>query len=133
MHRFCFDLNQNVSAKIQFYIIGLFIALQFFPITLWGKVEIYELFPNTIDDTNLEYMDIKNTGCSDIDISGYILEDASAKQYIFPASTIISSKNTLRINRTISKIILNNVDETIFLKHPDGSIEDQFSYTSSMK
>lgn len=133
MHRFCFDLNQNVSAKIQFYIIGLFIALQFFPITLWGKVEIYELFPNTIDDTNLEYIDIKNTGCSDIDISGYILEDASAKQYIFPASTIISSKNTLRINRTISKIILNNVDETIFLKHPDGSIEDQFSYTSSMK
>lgn len=100
---------------------------------LWGKVEIYEIFPNTIDDTNLEYIELRNTGCSDIDISGYILEDMSTKQYIFPTSSIISPKNTIRIDRSNSKIILNNVDEILYLKQPDGTIEDQLSYSTSTK
>lgn len=133
MYRFYFGTNQNISEKIRCYIIVFFAMLLFSPIVLWGKVEIYEIFPNTIDDTNLEYIELRNTGCSDADISGYILEDASKKQYIFPASSIISPKNTLRINRPTSKIILNNTDEILYLKQPNGTIEDQFSYVTSTK
>ena len=133
MYRFCFKTDQNISTKIRWYLIAFFIILLFSPIILWGKVEIYEIFPNTIDDTNLEYIELRNTGCNDIDIGWYILEDASAKQYIFPALSIISPKNTLRVDRPNSKIILNNVDEVLYLKQPNGTIEDQFFYTTSTK
>ncbi|NRH21280.1 lamin tail domain-containing protein [Candidatus Gracilibacteria bacterium] len=133
MYRFCIKTDRNIPTIIRCYFIAFFIILLFFPMVLWGKVEIYEIFPNTIDDTNLEYIELRNTGCSDIDISGYILEDMSTKQYIFPTSSIISPKNTIRIDRSNSKIILNNVDEILYLKQPDGTIEDQLSYSTSTK
>lgn len=133
MYRFCIKTDRNIPTIIRCYFIAFFIILLFFPMVLWGKVEIYEIFPNTIDDTNLEYIELRNTGCSDIDISGYILEDMSTKQYIFPTSSIISPKNTIRIDRSNSKIILNNVDEILYLKQPDGTIEDQLSYATSTK
>jgi len=39
--------------------------------------------PNTTDDTNLEYISLKNISDVEQTLSGYILEDASGKQYIF--------------------------------------------------
>lgn len=39
------------------------------PLPLLAEVAIVEVFPNTDDDANMEYIDIANTGCESIDIS----------------------------------------------------------------
>gem|GEM_PF-3888471 len=38
------------------------------PFFVFADLQIVSLFPNTVDDTSLEYVDIRNTGCQDIDI-----------------------------------------------------------------
>ena len=100
---------------------------------LFGQVEFVQIFPDTIDDTNLEYIELRNTDCEDRDIGGYILEDASSKQYIFPSTTSIGSHNTIHIGRPTSKIILNNTNETLYFMDPNRNIIDQFSYAYSTK
>jgi Lamin Tail Domain len=81
-------------------------------------VEFWKIFPNTFDDANLEYVEFRNTGCEEVDISGYIFADLSGKSYTIPAGTRIAAHETFQLSRIISKIILNNEDEVLFLKNP---------------
>lgn len=117
--------------SFRFFIIALCVFCC--PAWLFARLEFFTIFPNTIDDANLEYIEIRNTGCESVSLSGMILEDASKKQFIFSSGTVIESHNTMRVSRPTSKMILNNTDETLFLKNPDGSLIDQFSYTTSAK
>ena len=99
----------------------IFILLIFFvlmPLRLWAGVEFWKIFPNTVDDANMEYVEFRNTSCEEVDISGYTLSDASGKGYIFPSSTKIASHATLILPRSTSKIILNNEDEILSLRNP---------------
>lgn len=132
MRRFYFK-NQYASTKIAVYLLGIFIFCIVFPTLLLGQIEFSQIFPNTIDDAKLEYIELRNIGCEDINISGYILSDKIGTEYIFPSSSTIVSHGVFRVDRPISKIALNNTDETVYLKHPDGDIEDQFSYSTSTK
>jgi hypothetical protein len=102
-------------------------------ISLSAGVEFFEIFPNTMDDANMEYVILRNTGCQDIDISNIILEDASQKQYIFPMGTTISTHSNIQIGRPTSKIILNNTDKILYVYDPTHVLVDQFSYISSDK
>ncbi len=119
--------------KPLFFRIFLFCIYFFIPLFVFADIRIVSIFPNTVDDANLEYIDIRNTGCSSIDIGSYILEDASGKQYIFPSPTIIESKANFRISRVDSKIILNNTDETLFIKNGSGTLLDTYTYANSTK
>lgn len=101
------------------------------PWVIFARVVISSLFPYTIDDTNLEYIEIRNTGCENLSLSWYILEDASGKKYIFPSGTNLESHTTKHISRLTSKIILNNEDEKIYIKDPTWEIIDQFAYLKS--
>lgn len=73
----------------------LFLLL--FPSTLFARVVFVSLFPNTIDDAKLEYIEFRNTGCESMSLSGYTLEDASGKKYIFSSGAIIESQKNLQI------------------------------------
>lgn len=46
------------------------------------RIVIDEVLPNTSDDANLEYIEIGNIDCLEINLSGYILRDASEKTYL---------------------------------------------------
>ncbi len=133
MFRFCVRNNQHICINIRIVLSLILTVLIISPITLWGQVEFFQILPNTVDDTNLEYIEFRNTGCEDIDIGWYVLEDASQKQYIFPPSTLLVSHETLHVWRPTSKIILNNTSEVLYLKRSDGTIEDQFAYETSTK
>ncbi len=112
----------------KFFLAFLLLSL---PWALFARMVFSSLFPYTVDDTNLEYIEIRNTGCDTVSLSWYILEDASGKKYIFPAGTNVESHKTKHIARPTSKIILNNVDEKVYIKDPAWVILDHFSYLKS--
>ena len=105
-----------------FFRILLFCIYFFIPFFVFADIRIVSIFPNTVDDTNLEYIEIRNTGCIDIDISGYAFLDENAQSgngnpYIFPNGTSIKSHEILKIfPYSLAKIQLNNTNETIYLK-----------------
>ena len=116
---------------LYFFISWCFICMN--SISLSAGVEFFEIFPNTTDDANMEYVTFRNTTCHDIDLSNAIFEDASHKEYVFPVGTIINAHSNMQIGRPTSKIILNNTDEILYLYDSTHVLVDQFGYTSSDK
>lgn len=104
-----------------------------FPITTSAAMLISSVMPNTTDDTNLEYIEFRNTGCESIDIGGYMIEDAVPNPYHFPTGTHLEAQSVLRLERPTSKIVLNNTNETLTLKDGSGIVLDTFSYATSTK
>lgn len=105
-----------------------------FPINIFAGVYFTSLLPNPAgDDTVSEYIDFRNTGCSDVDIGGYELRDLQ-KGYTFPTPTLLTSKSTLRLMYATSKISLNNSWlETITLRDRVWSIVDTYSYSGTQR
>jgi len=85
------------------------------PLPLLAQVYIVEVMPNTDDDANMEYIDIVNTGCEAVDISGYQIADKE-KSYTFAAGSTLTSHGRYRLGRPTSKIILNNSNEELSLR-----------------
>ncbi len=111
-----------------------FTLLVSFPAHIFAGVYLGELLPNPAgDDTIGEYIDIRNTGCSEVDIGGYELRDLQ-KAYTFPSPTFISSKSTMRFAYATTKISLNNSGlETITLKNSGWGIVDSYSYSGAQQ
>lgn len=120
--------------KLFQYILLFFVSTSlFFPIVWFWNIEFYEIFPNTIDDTNLEYVVLRNTWCDTISLDGLSLSDASWKYYYFPSDSTVVSHTNITIPRALSKIILNNTDEILYIKNWNWDILTQFMYSSSIK
>ncbi|MBC7503738.1 lamin tail domain-containing protein [Candidatus Gracilibacteria bacterium] len=101
------------------------------PFATFASVEFFALLPNPIgDDTVGEYIEIRNTSCQSVNISGYHLYDASNKTYVIPTSTIIPSHENIRFLYATTKIALNNSgNESITLTDMRGTIIDTESYS----
>jgi len=113
------------------FLICVFFLLQFSYASAW--LFISEVFPNTTDDKNLEYIEIINTWEEDVDISWYYLQDKSEKKYVFPDEEVLKSWEKKQYIRPDTKLILNNSNEEIFLYDADEELVSEFSYTSSVK
>jgi len=98
----------------------------------YSSFQIVEVFPNTIDDKNLEYIVIKNTSTGSLSLSWFILGDKS-KEYIIQDDESISPDETRLFWRPETKLILNNSNEEVFLKTSTGYVVDYISYESSNK
>lgn len=98
-----------------------------------ASIFISEIFPNTIDDTNLEYIELKNIWDTDIYLSWYTLKDKSEKEYIFWPDDILYSNSSQKFLRITTKIILNNTDEELFLYDNSWNLLDTLNYTTSEK
>ena len=113
------------------FLTSIFFILQLSSVS--AELFISEVFPNTIDDKNLEYIELINTWETEIDISGYAFADKSEKRYIFPEELFIDSWERLRFERIETRLILNNSNEEIYLYDTDENQIDFFSYESSTK
>lgn len=111
-----------------------FLLLFAFPSWTFAAPYFSSLLPNPLgDDTLGEYIEIRNTGCSMIDIAWYDLRDLQ-KWYIFPSSTHIESKTNFKLEYAVSKISLNNSGiETLMLKDASGVLIDSYSYSGTQK
>ncbi len=112
----------------------LFIFINLFYINnACANISFSEIFPNTTDDKNLEYVVFLNEWNTEQSLSWFILSDKSAKEYIFLESDIIQAWEKKKYLRTLTKIILNNSDEELFLTDNLWNIIDAFSYSETTK
>ncbi len=109
--------------------------ISFFPLELFASVGFFSLLPNPAGDDALgEYIEIRNTGCAESDISGYSITDAGGKKYTFPMGQAISSHMTIHLEYATTKIPLNNSwDESVMLRDGIGNTIDLYSYSGTQR
>lgn len=110
-----------------------FVLLISLPSLLCAQVQIVAILPNTVDDKNLEYVEVRNTGCEMMDLSNYTLEDALPKAYTVPSGTILTSHTNYQFIRPVTKLELNNTNETVRLRDTTMNIVSEYSYATSTK
>jgi len=93
-------------------------------------VVISSLLPNPQGkDPFGEWIEIKNDGDEEVDISGYKIKDLRGKEFILQGK--LKSKQAKKFFYSQTKIILNNRNEVVFLYNPQGKIVDKISYFKS--
>lgn len=105
------------------------------PTETFGSVVFQSLLPNPAwDDTLGEYIEIRNTGCTSIDIWNYSLSDASGKTYTLPSGTSLTSQGSRRFPYSETKIALNNSgNESVYFKDPSNNLLDSYQYSGTQK
>ncbi len=78
-----------------------------------------------------EWLELFNPNARAVSLSGWSVQDASGKSYIFPEEAIIKAQGYYILYRAVSNIALNNSDETIVLQRLDGSVADSLTYSKS--
>ena len=114
-------------------ILFFFIIYSFTFLYVFADVHISEVMPNTIDDKNLEYIELFNSWEENTSLSWYILSDLSWKEFVFWSWMILSTWEKHKYFRPITKITLNNSDEKVFLHDRHWILVSSISYDSSEK
>jgi DNA/RNA endonuclease YhcR with UshA esterase domain len=97
-------------------------------------IQLTSLYPNTNGkDETEEYIKLQNTGSDNLSLEGWSVSDKSGKQYVFNAGIELAPNEELTINRTETKIALNNTGDTVFLHAPNEELIDQVTYSKSTK
>lgn len=98
----------------------------------YSDFQIVEVFPNTVDDKNLEYIIVENTSSETLSLSGFTLSDKS-KDYFITTDEILESWEQQKFLRSETKLILNNSNEDVFLRDSEWEIIDEVSYEKTTK
>ncbi|MDD2870881.1 MAG: thermonuclease family protein [Candidatus Gracilibacteria bacterium] len=115
---------------------NLFLLLGFFVVLIsqvFGNLNISEIFPNTDDDANLEYIELYNNSDQVLFLSGYILKDTSEKEFVFDETYFLNVQERKKYFRNETKLLLNNSDEQLFLYDNFGNLLDSYTYATSEK
>ena len=88
------------------------------PFQSFASISFSSFLPNPAGkDEDGEYIEIRNTGCESVDISGYQLSDASGKNYSIPSGSILNKQENRKFPYSETNIQLNNSgDEGVFLR-----------------
>jgi len=106
---------------------------------LTNTIIINELLPNpTGSDETGEWIELKNTGDSTVNITGYALADLSEKTYVLQSENLgnldIAPNGFFLLFRSTSKISLNNTQtETVRLYDSQGIHIDEITYIETAK
>ncbi|MCX6720845.1 MAG: lamin tail domain-containing protein [Candidatus Staskawiczbacteria bacterium] len=104
------------------------------PITYPSGIYINEILPNpTGADETDEYVEIYNSNSTDVDLSGWQLQDRAGTitTYTIPSITKIMANGFLVLKRPETKIMLNNEQDGLNLLTPDKKTVDSVNFTSS--
>ncbi|MFH0828701.1 MAG: PKD domain-containing protein [Candidatus Kerfeldbacteria bacterium] len=96
-----------------------------------GTALITELLPNP-DATQSEFIEL-HAPDADVDVSEWTLSDNGGTVYSVPKGSIVTRSSFLVIDRTKSRIALNNDGDGVTLKRPDGTVADEVTYGAAEK
>lgn len=100
------------------------------PIEYAKGVVINEILPNPSgDESSEEFIELYNSSNKKIDINGWILSDATTKEY--KLEDYINAGQYLTVYREVSSIALNNSGDLVELFHPDKNLVDIVEYEES--
>lgn len=97
------------------------------------RVRFNEILPDPeSNETADEFIELWNDSPTRADISGFIIhDDSKTGSYTFPEGTFISEQSYFVLKRAISKIALNNTEETLSLFDSTGLLVDTVYYKKS--
>jgi hypothetical protein len=86
-------------------------------------------------DAQEEWIEIYNKNNFEADISGWKISDTAGvtSTYVFPEKTKIEQLGAVKIGRPETKIILNNNQDGLNLRQPDGTLADSATYQNAEK
>jgi len=98
-----------------------------------GRIIINELLPNPADDETAEFIELKNIDNKEVDITGWILQDNSRRQYVIDCDyyedCLLAPLELLAIYRFQSGLALNNIGgDSVKLFFADGRLADEVIY-----
>jgi hypothetical protein len=91
---------------------------------------ISELIPNPIGSDDKEWIELYNTSDKNIDLYAWQLDDqdGGSKPYVFASSTVLLAKDFLVLDRTQTKVTLNNTSDAVRILTPTGDIWQEVKY-----
>lgn len=95
-----------------------------------GNIQLSELYPAPASGEE-EFIELYNAGRRAVDLSGWVLEDDSGKQYVISAedfpSTTVEPGDWFVVERSVSRIALNNTNDGVYL-YAGEELYDQTQY-----
>lgn len=103
------------------------------PAPIVTAVRFNELLPNPSGEESAgEFIELYNDDASEANIGGFILHDASQTgSYTFPKDTLIAGHGYFLIPGNVSKIALNNSNETLSLFDTTNTLVDTVHYQTT--
>jgi len=98
-----------------------------------GQIIINELLPNPADDETAEFIELKNIDNKEVDITGWILQDNSRRQYVIDCDyyedCLLAPLELLAIYRFQSGLALNNTGgDQVQLSSAEHQLMDEAVY-----
>jgi len=91
-------------------------------------IRFSELLPNPVgSDTEGEFIELANVGSTDAQMSGWLIRNASGKEFALPVGAMASG-GKLALPYSETKIALTNGGMTLELVGPDGMVWDSVTY-----
>lgn len=95
---------------------------------------INEWLPNPSgNDTDGEFIELKNKGNELVDLAGWRVDDAEggSAEYIIPAGVKMAAGEIKLFERAETKLALNNSSDSVRLKDPRGRVKTEQSYETT--
>jgi hypothetical protein len=99
------------------------------------KIFIHEFLPNPIGaDTDLEFIELKSDDKANINLFGWILDDAlgGSTPYRFGKNDSIASGKIVVLFRSKTKLALNNDEDSVRLIDPNGKVISSVRYNQKV-
>jgi endonuclease/exonuclease/phosphatase family metal-dependent hydrolase len=113
-----------------------------------GNVVLHEILANEIgSDAGTEFIELLNTGGSQVDLGGWTLWDATGLRHTFASGTVLGAGRALvvfgkaasipagvsnAVGATTGGLSLNNGGDTVTLQKAGGAVVDAYTYTASL-
>ena len=97
-----------------------------------GTVVIQSLVPNPVGaDRELEEVVLRNDGGAAVDLTEWVLEDASGRVWTLAGVGQLGAGQTATVLRAGMPMSLNNTGDTIVLRNDSGQAVDSLTYTAT--
>lgn len=95
------------------------------PVVEGSVLKLNEIMSKDVNDAP-DWIEVYNSGTTDMDISGYILNDkaTAAGGFVIPSGTIIAAGGFYLVNDSVSGESISSGGEDVSLAEPDGTIID---------
>ncbi|MFA6428582.1 MAG: lamin tail domain-containing protein [Candidatus Buchananbacteria bacterium] len=103
-----------------------------------GSLVLNELLANPLgDDSQTEFIELKNNGQNPIDLAGWRLQNTAKNLFILSTSTLstttLAAGKFLTIYRSLSQLALDNNGDTIKLYDVKNHLIDSFNYKEALE
>lgn len=94
---------------------------------------ISELYPNTGNDLQDEFVEVRNAGQTLADFKGWILRDRNRTMFTQRASLVLAPGEAVALPRPVTHLSLANAGDAIELIRPDQTVAEQIAYDATKR